>query len=68
MLSGRRRDTAMKVRPKGARGDIEVWCDMKGGGWTTILRRSDGRTNFNREWSQYAKGFGQGRSAEFEML
>ena len=59
-MAGRKRDTAMKIRPKGAKADIEVWCDMKNGGWTTIQRRQDGRTDFFRDWADYKKGFGQG--------
>ncbi|KAH8293127.1 hypothetical protein KR044_005539, partial [Drosophila immigrans] len=30
----------------------------RGGGWTIILRRSDGTENFYRGWDAYKRGFG----------
>ncbi|KAH8282615.1 hypothetical protein KR054_008691, partial [Drosophila jambulina] len=30
-----------------------------GGGWTIILRRTDEREDFFREWKDYEEGFGQ---------
>ena len=69
MVAGRKRDTAMKVRPKGGRGETEVWCDMKAGGWTMLLRRSEASTNFDRTWQQYKTGFGQGgASSQLDTL
>ncbi|XP_034471730.1 ryncolin-1-like [Drosophila innubila] len=39
---------------------FEVVCDARtqGGGWTIILRRTDGSVNFERDWNSYKKGFG----------
>ncbi|XP_062135648.1 ficolin-2-like isoform X1 [Drosophila sulfurigaster albostrigata] len=39
---------------------FRVYCDAetRGGGWTVILRRSDGSENFHRKWNIYKKGFG----------
>ncbi|KAH8393930.1 hypothetical protein KR215_007365, partial [Drosophila sulfurigaster] len=39
---------------------FRVYCDAetRGGGWTVILRRSDGTENFHRKWNIYKKGFG----------
>ena len=41
-----------------------VYCDQtsKGGGWTVIQRRQDGRTSFERKWDEYKVGFGNIRS------
>lgn len=42
-------------------GDLkEVYCQMSdaGGGWTLIQRRQDGKESFERNWAEYANGFG----------
>ncbi|XP_053692434.1 ficolin-1-like [Sabethes cyaneus] len=37
-----------------------VYCDhtVENGGWTVIHRRFDGKLNFNRNWDDYRRGFG----------
>ncbi|KAH8308396.1 hypothetical protein KR059_012020, partial [Drosophila kikkawai] len=40
---------------------FKVTCDQEidTGGWTVILRRTDGSEDFFREWKDYEKGFGK---------
>ncbi|KAI8033733.1 angiopoietin-4 isoform X1 [Drosophila gunungcola] len=37
-----------------------VFCDQKvrGGGWTMVVNRYDGKEDFNRKWADYKIGFG----------
>ena len=50
-------------------GTNDVYCDMttKYGGWTVIQRnKKDSLVNFNRNWTDYEKGFGD-LNTEFGM-
>ena len=31
---------------------------IDGGGWSVVQRRQGGKTSFNRNWTEYEKGFG----------
>lgn len=57
-MLGNRKNTIYKIKPYGLKKTIQVHCDMKGGGWTLIQKRSDGTTKFFREWAEYKTGFG----------
>jgi hypothetical protein len=43
---------------------IKVYCDMRSGGWTLIMRRFNGDENFFLNWNEYKTGFGN-LSSEF---
>ena len=49
---------ALKIKIGKQHKEIEVFCDMKNQGWTTIMSRKDGSVNFVRNWEEYKHGFG----------
>jgi len=57
----RARSGIYKISVKGIWDPFKVYCDMKtaGGGWTVFQRRKDGSVNFNRNWNEFADGFGR---------
>ncbi|KAK1327489.1 LOW QUALITY PROTEIN: hypothetical protein QTO34_012991 [Cnephaeus nilssonii] len=57
--AGTSRTTTIFINGDRAR-PLDVFCDMEtdGGGWLVFQRRMDGRTDFWRDWEDYAHGFG----------
>lgn len=46
------------VAPDG-KNPLLVNCDISDGmSWITVQKRTNGRLNFNKNWNEYAKGFG----------
>ena len=56
--SGSMRDGAYTIKPVASDDSINVFCDMRQGGWTIIQKRQDGTTSFFKEWLEYKQGFG----------
>ncbi|KAH8282232.1 hypothetical protein KR054_006267, partial [Drosophila jambulina] len=56
--------------PEYSENSFEVACDQvrHRGGWTIILRRTDGSEDFFREWKDYEEGFGQVNGEHFVGL
>ncbi|KAL8585232.1 hypothetical protein ACOMHN_013247 [Nucella lapillus] len=52
------RNGAYKVFVQGLNLYVSVYCDMKAGGWTVLLKREDGSVDFYRDWEDYRDGFG----------
>ncbi|XP_013418506.1 fibrinogen-like protein 1 [Lingula anatina] len=48
------------VKPLYGSCPIPVWCDMDTlpGGWMLLQRRESNKVDFNRNWAEYRKGFG----------
>ncbi|CAC5408516.1 unnamed protein product [Mytilus coruscus] len=46
------------VYPSKTGEGLQVFCDMKNGGWTVIQRRINGSEDFSRNWVEYENGFG----------
>nr|AKP06503.1 DSL-like protein 2 [Platynereis dumerilii] len=58
-----------EIRPRGSPISFNVYCKMQNNrGWTVLQRRIDGSVNFNRNWTEYRRGFGElGADTEFWM-
>lgn len=59
---GRNREGIYTLMPSGAQKPFYAYCDEEG--WTLVLRRFDGSTDFYRGWNDYSGGFGE-LSGEF---
>ncbi len=57
-VAGKKRDMSHKLRISRNHKDMQVFCDMKNGGWTVIMKRSSSSTDFFRDWQEYKNGFG----------
>ncbi|KAJ8033897.1 Ryncolin-4 [Holothuria leucospilota] len=61
LQDGHTTDGVYTLLPAGwTRPPFTVFCDMTtaGGGWTVFQRRTDGVTDFYRDWNEYKQGFG----------
>ncbi|XP_069118827.1 angiopoietin-related protein 1-like [Argopecten irradians] len=56
--SGKKKSGVFKIKPYGKSSMMEVFCDMKNGGWTVIQKRQDGTTKFLKKWQDFKQGFG----------
>ncbi|XP_046576488.1 uncharacterized protein LOC124284451 [Haliotis rubra] len=55
---GQNRNGMYKIYLVGLQKSIPVYCDMRGGGWTILLKRSSSSIDFYKDWADYKKGFG----------
>ncbi|XP_033733989.1 uncharacterized protein LOC117323087 [Pecten maximus] len=55
---GNKKSGVFKIKPYGRSSMVEVFCDMKNGGWTVIQKRNDGTTRFLKKWQDFKEGFG----------
>ncbi|XP_042211981.1 ficolin-2-like [Homarus americanus] len=70
LLHGHKQSGVYEIFPFKCKCDkgVKVWCDMEteGGGWTAFLVRQNLTENFERNWQEYAVGFGEA-SQEYYM-
>ncbi|ESP02874.1 hypothetical protein LOTGIDRAFT_185616 [Lottia gigantea] len=55
---GSARNGVYKIFLPGLKYYVDVYCDMKNGGWTLIQKRSSGDVDFFKDWKAYKEGFG----------
>lgn len=56
---GYRNSGVYVIHPTGATESVKVMCHMtQDGGWTVIQNRFNGSVDFNKNWTDYGKGFG----------
>ena len=59
-MKGADQSGVYSIQPNNSNEAFKVYCDMDtdGGGWTVLLKRQDGSVDFNRNWIDYKRGFG----------
>jgi hypothetical protein len=56
--NGARTDGVYNITIQGVDHQSPVYCDMTRGGWTVVQRQFDGDVEFQRNYRDYIKGFG----------
>ena len=59
-MQGANESGVYTIHPNNTNTPFDVYCDMEadGGGWTVLLKRQDGSVDFQLNWADYKRGFG----------
>ena len=60
MTQGANESGVYNIQPNNTNSSFNVYCDMEAdrGGWTVLLKRQDGSVDFQHNWTDYKRGFG----------